>query len=102
KYILVYHRDLFQHALGSHMVDRFASDENSSPIRLVVFCNQVQNGGFTGTGVPDNGRELLVWHRKGGVFQHRLSRYIREVHIVEGDFMCGSMKRLHTAGFLWF
>ena len=89
KYILIYHRDLFQYTLGSYMVYRFTTNGNCSACCLVIFCNQIQNGRFAGTGVPDNGRELLVWHCKGGVFQHRLSGYIREVHTVEGDFMGG-------------
>ena len=100
KYILIYHRDLFQYTLGSYMIYGFTTNGNRSACCLVIFCNQVQNGRFAGTGVPDNGRELLVWHCKGGVFQHRLSGHIGKVHTIEGNLMGSYLKRLHTASFL--
>ena len=82
------------------MVYRFTTNGNCSACCLVIFCNQIQNGRFAGTGVPDNGRELLVWHCKGGVFQHRLSGHIGKVHTIEGNLMGSYLKRLHTASFL--
>ena len=37
-------------------------------LRILIYSNQVQNSRFSGARVSDNGRELLIWHRKGGVF----------------------------------
>lgn len=66
--VIVAATNLFQYTLCGNMVNGFTANRNRPARCFIIFCNQVQNGRFAGARVSDNGHELLIWYRKGGVF----------------------------------
>ena len=80
KYVLVYHRNLFQYTLCGNMVNGFTSNRNCPARCFIIFCNQVQNSRFARARVSENGRELLIWHRKGGVFLQVHREHTQNLH----------------------
>ena len=55
EHILIYHGNLLQHALRRHMIDGLPSDGDDATGWLIIFCNQIQDGGFAGAGIAHNG-----------------------------------------------
>ena len=57
EHLLIHHGDLLQHPFCRHGLNGLPSDGNLAALRFVVFGDQIENGGFSGTGVSYNSGE---------------------------------------------
>ena len=102
EHLLIHHGDLLQHPFCRHGLNGLPSDGDLAALRFVVFGDQIENGGFAGTGVSYNGGELSCRCRKGQLLQHRLSRHIGEGDRAEGDVLLSRMEGRHGTSLLRF
>ena len=102
EHLLIHHGNLLQHPFCRHGLNGLPSDGNLAALRFVVFGDQIENGGFAGTGVSYNCGELSCRRRKGQLLQHRLSRHIGEGDRAEGDVLLSRMEGRHGTSLLRF
>ena len=58
EHLLIHHGDLLQHPFCRHGLNGLPSDGDLAALWFVVFGDQIENGGFAGTGVSYNGGDF--------------------------------------------